>query len=97
MFKNIGGKIKKVLEIVTTIGIVASVILGILIMLIDDEMVLIGLVVMALGCFSSWIGSFLLYGYGQLIENSDKLVLLYIGKDGKNEPDLEEREKTIKQ
>ena len=31
---------------------------------------------MAVGSFLSWIGSFLLYGFGQLIENSDKLVEL---------------------
>ena len=61
MFKNIGGKIKKLSEIVTWIGVIASVILGIIIMLPGDIMVLVGLIVMALGCFSSWIGSFLLY------------------------------------
>ena len=96
MFKNIGGKIKKLSEIVTWIGIIASVILGIIIMLPGDIMILVGVIVMAWGCFSSWIGSFLLYGYGQLIENSDKLVLLHIGENDKNEPDLEQREETHK-
>lgn len=28
------------------------------------------------GSFSSWVSSFLLYGFGQLIENTDKLVNL---------------------
>lgn len=30
------------------------------------------------GSFSSWVSSFLLYGFGQLIENTDKLVNLRI-------------------
>ncbi len=94
MFKNIGGKIKTLSEFVTWVGIIASVVLGIIIMFYGDIMVLVGLVVMSFGCFFSWIGSFLLYGYGQLIENSDKLVLLQTGEDIKNEPDLEKREKT---
>jgi len=96
MFKNIGGKIKKISEIVTWIGIIVSVILGIIIMLPGDIMVLVGLIVIALGCFSSWVGSLLLYGYGQLIENSDKLLLLHIGEKNKSEPDLDQREETHK-
>lgn len=96
MFNNIGGKIKKVSEIATTVGMIASVVLGIIIMLPGDLMVLVGLLVMVLGCFFSWIGSFLLCGYGQLIENSDKLVLLHMEESGSSEPDLEERERNYK-
>ena len=47
-----------------------------------------------MGCFFSWLGQILLYGYGQLIENSDKLVLLQMGESGKKKLDLDEREES---
>ena len=74
MFDNIGGKIKTLAQVITWIGILASIISGIAIMTIDDEMIFVGLMVMIFGALSSWVSSFVLYGFGQLVENSDKLV-----------------------
>ena len=74
MFDNIGGKIKALAQVVTWIGIIASIISGIAIISIDDEMIFVGLMVMIFGALSSWASSFVLYGFGQLVENSDKLV-----------------------
>ncbi len=76
MFDNIGGKIKTLAKVVTWIGIIAYVISGIAIMFIDEEMSFIGLMVMIFGGLISWVSSFVLYGFGQLVENSDKLVKL---------------------
>lgn len=70
MFDNIGGKIKVLAQVVCWIGITISVIFG----LISFENG--GIVVIILGSLFSWIGSFTLYGFGQLIENSDILVEL---------------------
>ena len=69
MFDNIGGKIKTLAKVVCWIGIVASVILGLLSM-----NVITALLIMGIGSLSSWIGSFMTYGFGQLIENTDILV-----------------------
>ena len=74
MFCNIGEKIKALAQIITWIGIIVCVVLGIIIIANDDELVLIGLLVMVLGSLLSWVSSFVLYGFGQLIENSDKIV-----------------------
>ncbi len=74
MFDNIGGKIKTLAQVVTWIGIIASVISGFAIMSIDEEMIFVGLMVMIFGALMSWVSSFVLYGFGQLVENSDKLV-----------------------
>lgn len=73
MFNNIGGKIKSFATILTVIGIALSVIIGFVIMFgyPSIETFLIGLVVIAIGSLMSWLSSFLLYGFGQLIENSD--------------------------
>ena len=75
MFDNIGGKIKGVAAAVCWLGIIISIIVGIDLCASDEEVLtVVGIVVIFLGSLSSWIGSFVLYGFGQLVENSDKLV-----------------------
>lgn len=69
MFDNIGGKIKAVAQVVTWLGIIASVIGGIAIMVsLESPM---GVLVMVGGSLISWLSSLALYGFGQLIENTD--------------------------
>lgn len=76
MFRNIGGKIKGLAKAATALGIIAYIVIGIIIMCIDDDIAFVGVLVMIVGAFISWISSFILYGFGQLIENSDMLVKL---------------------
>lgn len=78
MFENIGSKIKTVAVTLTWLGIVMSVLTGLVIFL-DGSME--GLFIMIFGSLFSWLGSFLLYGFGQLVENSDKLVDLLVPSD----------------
>lgn len=72
MFNNIGSKIKTVAQVVTWIGVIASVIGG-MIMMVSLESP-IGLLIMIGGPLLSWVSSLTLYGFGQLIENTDILV-----------------------
>ena len=72
MFDNIGGKIKVLAVTFTIIGMVMSIIYGLIIISETDSAA--GLIVMLVGCLFSWIGSFTLYGLGHLIENTDILV-----------------------
>ena len=80
MFHNIGGKIKVVAAVFCWIGIIASVLFGAFIMFtarMSNEMVrfvVFGPVVGVAGSLLSWIMSFGLYGFGQLIENTDIIV-----------------------
>lgn len=75
MFENIGKKIKGLAKVVAYLGMIASVIGGISIMADgSDVAILIGLLVMISGMIAAWIGSFFAYGFGQLVDNSDKLV-----------------------
>lgn len=74
MFNNIGGKIKTLAQVVSGIGISASVIFGCFLMATDEDTVFIGILVLILGSIFSWISSFMTYGFGQLIENSDILI-----------------------
>ena len=70
MFENIGGKIKTLAKACTWIGIGVSG-LASLGLLFTNFMA--GLLVFAVGALCSWIGSFMLYGFGQLIENTDRI------------------------
>lgn len=74
MFDNIGSKIKDLALIVCWLGITISVISGLAIILSNEETVFVGLLIVLLGSAGSWIGSLVVYGFGQLIENSDTLV-----------------------
>ncbi len=74
MFSNIGSKIKKLAEITTWIGIISFVVGGFCLMMIDEAFMLTGILVAIFGSLASWVSSFVLYGFGQLIENTDKLV-----------------------
>lgn len=72
MFKNIGSKIKTTAIVVTILGIIGSVIGGIVVMAANtyrNPTILIGILIIVLGCLGSWLGSFVLYGFGQLIED----------------------------
>lgn len=75
MFDNIGSKIKLLAEAITAIGVVASIISGIAFMNSGSTFVF-GLIVAVLGSVLSWICSFIIYGFGQLIENTDQIICL---------------------
>ena len=80
MFHNIGEKIKILATIMTILGIIASVISGIAFIVYSIVEaydvsglvagIILGVLTMVVGSLLSWISSFLLYGYGELIENS---------------------------
>ena len=68
MFQNVGKKIKIWAISLFIIYTIACIICGI-IFLCDGEA--LGLIPLLVGPFASWVSSFLLYGFGQLVENSD--------------------------
>ena len=74
MFDNIGEKIKTVAKVFTCIGMFAFSITGLIITQVNEEAPFIGLLIIVFGCLGSWLASLTLYGFGQLIENSDILV-----------------------
>ena len=79
MFDNIGGKIKTLAKVICWIGIIASVVVGIIIIYDwfvqpyyyrNSTELITGIAVIVLGSLFSWIGSFVLFGFGELVENS---------------------------
>ena len=79
MFNNIGKKLKYLAEIICGLGIGISilVVVGMFIAGIangDISLVFRGVFTSILIFLGSWAGNLTIYGFGQLIENSDKLV-----------------------
>ena len=80
MFDNIGDKLKGVAIVSCALGVLASLIGGIAMMV--GGAVLIGILTIVLGALLSWVSCLGLYGFGQLIENSDTLVAKLGGNAG---------------
>ena len=87
-YDNIGGKIKGWAKWIFAIEAIAAVISGFVLMAQDEDMILIGLLVVVFGSIVAWVSSWLLYGYGQLIENSDIIAEEYNRKNEKHEKDV---------
>lgn len=73
MFHNIGGKIKGLALIITLISILGSIAGGIAMIAIDEDLIALGVIIIIVGPLISWISSFMLYAFGQLVQNSDIL------------------------
>lgn len=85
MFDNIGSKIKTVATTIAWLGIIGSIIIGIIIISEANDSyypsateTLSGWLVIIVGSLSSWVSSFTLYGFGQLIENTDVISSKYV-------------------
>ena len=71
MFTNIGRKIKILAYVITILGIISSLVVGIYFISIDiAESKAYGIAIIILGSLISWASSFVLYGLGQLIEDT---------------------------
>ena len=104
MYDNIGGKIKGLAKASFIVAAIAEVITGIALMATDEDLIGYGLLVMFVGPIVAWVSSWLLYGFGQLVENSDIIAAEYNRKNEKhekvveknNERKQEQRKKAIK-
>lgn len=70
MFDNVGSKIKALASFFCWGGIIASIIGGIILIGLDEDLIFAGIVVIVIGSLLSWISSFVLYGFGELVANS---------------------------
>lgn len=92
LYHNIGGKIKTLAKISALIGAIWCICAGIYYIGLGisknwSEHGPFGLYCLIFGPILSWIGSFVLYGFGQLVENSDKM--LAIAQKQENEKEQE--------
>lgn len=83
MYDNIGGKIKLLAIWIFIIEAIAAVIFGIDLVANDDG--LFGFLTIILGPIVAWVSSWLLYGFGQLVHNSDIIAEDFSRKNEKHE------------
>ena len=79
MFDNISDKMKSAATALAILGIIGSIIVGIVMIAKAEDSyypeigIWSGWLVIIVGSLSSWVSSFTLYGFGQLIENTDAI------------------------
>lgn len=94
MFTNIGNKIRTFAKVLCIIGIVLAALSGLIMMISGISMlgysytagagvalIFGGLVSAALGALLAWVGSFVLYGYGQLIHSVQQIEKKVLGSE----------------
>lgn len=86
MYDNIGGKIKSWAIWIFIVEAIAAIIGGIALIVNDNG--LIGFLTILCGPIAAWVSSWLLYGFGQLVENSDIIAAEYNRKNEKHEKDV---------
>lgn len=91
MFNNIGSKIKGLASVICFGGIILCIIIGIVVAALDEDLILAGFAIMILGALLSWVSSFVLYGFGELIENS----AIIAGKETLNKNEYKEYHASI--
>lgn len=76
MFGNIKGKIALFAILLFIAGLIASLLVGGMILFAGDNAatIITGLLVLLLGSLASWGVSLLVYGFGQIVENSNQTV-----------------------
>ncbi|MBQ8759145.1 MAG: hypothetical protein IJZ20_05575 [Clostridia bacterium] len=74
MYNNIGQKIKHFATALFVIGTICSTLTGFyIVMFLHLEMAAVGILVIIIGSFLSWVSTFLLYGFGELIEKTTEI------------------------
>ena len=77
MYNNVGRKIKTCAKVFAIIFILITLILSVALLTSNsDEEMVFGVILFPIGCFISWISFISIYAFGQLVENSDKMVAL---------------------
>lgn len=92
MFNNIGGKIKTLAQIGCILGIIASVIFGIVCI---ATVGVIGILVLITCPLLFWIGSFTTYGLGELIERVTSIDCALNGKPRQISAVNQKKKKTL--
>ncbi|MBQ9968739.1 MAG: hypothetical protein IJO88_08465 [Oscillospiraceae bacterium] len=73
---KVGNKIETLASIFTALGVVLSIILMIVIISIDSDLAILGIIISVLGCIMAWLSNLLLHGFGRLVSSSERIVEL---------------------
>ncbi|MBO4885679.1 MAG: hypothetical protein J5602_10245 [Clostridia bacterium] len=70
MYNNVGKIIKMVAKVICWIGIIITTIYGAALIVAEINTTL-GCIWIIVGSFASWLGSLLMYAFGQIVDNID--------------------------
>ena len=70
LFANIGEKLKDIARVITILGIVFGIITCVAFALIDEEMILVGIISGVGEAVVAWISALIVYAFGELVQNS---------------------------
>lgn len=73
MYDNIGEKIKSLAKASFIVEAIVAAIVGIALLASDEDLIFTGLLVLLVGPIIAWVSSWLLYGFGELINNVCKI------------------------
>lgn len=79
MFNEIGNKIKKLAKIIFAIEIIASIFIGLILLIVGDTqsngegLMIAGFSILFLGWLAAWISSLFMYGFGELIDKTTEI------------------------
>ena len=73
VINNVGEKIKGAAAVICFLGIITAIMVGFSLMITKEDGIIFGIIVLLSGIFSSWVLFIILYGFGQLIENSQAI------------------------
>lgn len=83
MYDNIGGKIKKLATVIFAVLAVITIIVGGVIGMNGADF--LGMAVMVAGPILAWISSFVLYGFGELVDKTSEIARNIGDNAGKSE------------
>lgn len=84
MFDNIGSKMKMLAQVCCWVIIAACAITGLVVMF--SESFFVGLLIIVLGALAGWTGSFMMYGFGDLVESAAVLRDAELNRQHQNSP-----------
>ena len=70
LYENIGGKIKNCAKGIFIIEAIGSIIAGVVLLFTDEDLILYGLLTLVCGQIVAWVGSWILYAFGELVEDT---------------------------
>jgi len=89
MYDSVGKQIQKLATILCIVGCIASIIVAVVLGHAATTIsVILGLVVMMIGCFGSWAVSLILRGFGHLIVTVDQCEAYLRYQEKMNKPDV---------
>ena len=69
LYENIGGKIKNWAKWIFIIEAIGAIITGLVLLFTDEDLILYGLLTLVCGPIVAWVGSWILYAFGELVED----------------------------